>query len=239
LAYVQLYAGNHPEAVAAVEKALSFDPNLSPVDRQVAGLAFLLAGETSKAVETLERSREETPGAGDFWITLAAAYARAGRLDDAKSAVAEGVSLLAGMDSLSGWLISCAHFRKPEDLALIIDALREAGLPHWPFGFANDEGDQLKGEEIASLVFGHILHGELEPDGQPALMQIAQNGKAGFRSRTRMMTETVFVEGDLLCEQSENMFGRPDCGPVYIRKEPDREYTFVNSSKVFHFTVVK
>ena len=32
-----------------------------------------------------------------------------------------------------------------------------------------------------------------------------------------MLTETVYVDGDLLCEQSENMFGRPDCGPVYRR----------------------
>jgi adenylate cyclase len=239
LAYVQLYAGNRAEAVAAVDKALSFDPNLSPVDRQVAGLAFMLAGENAKAVETLERSREETPGTGDFWITLAAAYARAGRLEEAKAAVAKGVSLLAGMDSLSGWRITCAHFRKPEDLALIIDALREAGLPQWPFGFIGDERDQLDGEAIASLVLGHLLQGELEPDGQPALMQIAQNGKAGFRSRTRMLTEMVFVRGDLLCEQSENMFGRPDCGPVYGRKDPDKGYTYVNSSKVFHFVVAK
>jgi hypothetical protein len=54
-----------------------------------------------------------------------------------------------------------------------------------------------------------------------------------------MLTETVFIRGDLLCEQSENMFGRPDCGPVYRRKEPDKGYTYVNSSKVFHFVVTK
>ena len=41
--------------------------------------------------------------------------------------------------------------------------------------------------------------------------------QAAFRSTTRMVTETVYVDGDLLCEQSENMFGRPDCGPVYKR----------------------
>ena len=42
------------------------------------------------------------------------------------------------------------------------------------------------------------------------------------------------------CEQSKNMFGRPDCGPVYKRGGADgKAYTFVNSGKVFHFVAVK
>ena len=53
---------------------------------------------------------------------------------------------------------------------------------------------------------------------------------------TRMLTETVYVDRDLLCEQSENMFGRPDCGPVYKRSDAaGKGYTYVNSGKVFHF----
>ena len=41
LGYVQLFAGNHAEAAAAVETALKLDPNLSPIDREIAGLVFL------------------------------------------------------------------------------------------------------------------------------------------------------------------------------------------------------
>jgi adenylate cyclase len=51
-----------------------------------------------------------------------------------------------------------------------------------------------------------------------------------------MFTETVYVDGDQLCEQSENMFGRPDCGPVYRRSDADGGgHIFVNSGKLFHF----
>ena len=140
---------------------------------------------------------------------------------------------------MAAWRISFAHFRNAQDLALIIDALRQAGLPEWPFGFTADEQDRLKGEEIASLVLGHTLQGQLEPDGQPAIMQIGRDGKAGFRTMTRMLTETVYVDRDLLCEQSENMFGRPDCGPVYRRSDAaGKGYSYVNSSKVFHFVTV-
>lgn len=240
--YVQLFAGNHAEAAVAVETALRLDPNLSPINRQIAGLVFLIQGNTDKAIEALERARDEAPSVGDFRIDLAAAYARAGRLPDARAAVAEGLrsTSTAGSDSLSAYRLNGAQYRNPRDLALIIDALQQAGLPEWPFGFTGDEHNRLKGEEIASLVLGHTLQGQLEPGLQPAFLQIGSDGKAAFRSTTRLVTETVYVDGDLLCELSENMFGRPDCGPVYKRRDDGGGgYSFVNSSKVFHFAVVQ
>ena len=67
------------------------------------------------------------------------------------------------LPGLAAWRIGYAHFRNAQDLALIIDALRQAGMPEWPFGFTADESDQVKGAEIASLVLGHALQGQLEP----------------------------------------------------------------------------
>jgi TolB-like protein/class 3 adenylate cyclase/Flp pilus assembly protein TadD len=238
LGYVQLFSGNHTEAVTAVETALRLDPNLPPIDREIAGLAFLLQGDNAKAIEILEGARDDAPEVGDFRITLAMAYARAGRLPDAQASIADGLRRNPAFDSLAAWRINGVHFRKAPDLAFIVDALHLAGLPEWPFGFTADERNRLKGGEIARLVLGHTLQGELEPDRQPALLQIAPDGTAGFRTMTRMLTETVHVDRDLLCEQSENMFGRPDCGPVYKRSEAaGTGYTFVNTSKVFHFSV--
>ncbi|MBM2715802.1 tetratricopeptide repeat protein [Mesorhizobium caraganae] len=242
LGYVQLFAGNHAEAAAAVETALRLDPNLSPINRQIAGLVFLIQGSNEKAIEALERTRDDAPSVGDFRITLGAAYARAGRLQDARAAVAEGLGSMStpGFDSLSAYRLNGAQYRNPRDLALIIDALQQAGLPEWPFGFTGDERNRLKGEEIASLVLGHTLQGQLEPGLQQAFLQIGSDGKAAFRSTTRLVTETVRVDGDLLCELSENMFGRPDCGPVYKRRDNGGGgYSFVNSSKVFHFAVIQ
>ncbi|HEY7763366.1 MAG TPA: tetratricopeptide repeat protein, partial [Aestuariivirgaceae bacterium] len=243
LAYVQLFAGNHAEAAAAVETALRLDPNLSPIDRHIAGLVYLLRDDTSKAIETLERTRDDAPTAGDFQVTLAAAYARAGRLPDAKTTMA--AALRGGpdavvADSLAAWRTSNVHFRNTRDLVLLLDALRLAGLPEWPYGFTADERDRLTGEEIASLVLGHTLQGQIEP-GSPAIMQIDRLGNAAFRSVMQLLTGTVYIDGDLLCERSENMFGRPDCGPIYKRTSADSTspYTYVNSSKVFYFSVVK
>ncbi|HKG72742.1 MAG TPA: tetratricopeptide repeat protein [Aestuariivirgaceae bacterium] len=241
LGYVQLFAGDHAEAATAVETALRLDPNLSPIDREIAGLVFLLGGDTAKAIGTLERTRADAPAAADFHITLAAAYARAGRLTDAHAAMANGLRLQrAAFDSIAAWRVSYAHFRNKDDLALLIDALRQAGMPEWAFGFRGKERDRLTGEEIALLVLGHTLQGQIEP-GYPAIMQIDRNGNAAFRSITQLLTGTVHIDRDLLCEKSENMFGRPDCGPVYKQTDSTgkRSYAYANASKVFYFSQVK
>lgn len=237
-AYVQLVAGNHAEAAAAVETALKHDPNLAAIDRYTAGLVFYLQRDYAKAIDSFERARDVSPGNGEFVTALAMAYVRAGRLDDARATVAEGVRLRAS--PLATWRLNLAHFRKP-DLAFILDALREAGLPEWPFGFNGNERDRLNGEEIANTVMGKLLRGKTGPSGRPAMMQIGLDGKAAFRSATQLMTETVFVKDDMLCEQSENAFGRADCGPVYRRaNSPDENsYAYVNSTRLFYFSPVK
>ena len=123
----------------------------------------------------------------------------------------------------------------------MVDALKQAGLPEWPFGFTADERDRLNGEQIASLVLGHTLRGKLEPSLQPAILQIGSDGQAAFRSTTRMITETVYVDQDLLCEQSENMFGRPDCGPAFGQRDTfgSDGLRLCNSSKIFYFSPIK
>jgi hypothetical protein len=90
------------------------------------------------------------------------------------------------------------------------------------------------------LVFGHTLQGQIEP-GSPAIMQIDKVGNAAFRSVRQLLTGTVFIDGDLLCERSENMFGRPDCGPVYRHTDSNgkQSYAYANSRNVFYFSQTK
>jgi adenylate cyclase len=125
-------------------------------------------------------------------------------------------------------------------LTFLVETLREAGLPEWPFNFSADENDRLNDEAIARLVLGHTLQGRIEP-GVPTMMQIGQDGKTAFRSSIQFLTETVFVDRDQLCEKSENIHELADCGPVYKRKSADGgpSYAYVNSSKVFYFSPVK
>jgi adenylate cyclase len=221
-----------------VDALLKHEPSLAAIDRYTAGLVFYLHRDYAKAIDNFERARIGSPGNGEFVAALAMAYVRAGRLGDARAAVAEGVRLHAS--PLATWRLNLAHLRT-QDLAFILDALREAGLPEWPFGFNGDERDRLKGDEIASTVMGKLLRGRTGPLGRPALMQIGLDGKTAFRSATQLTTETVFVKDDMLCEQSENAFGRADCGPVYRRQNSDdgNSYAYVNSTRLFYFSPVK
>ena len=239
LGYVYLFAGKFAEAAAAIETALRLDPNLSPIDRLTAGLVFFFNGENDRAVAALERARDEAPGVSQILVSLAAAYARGGRLADARAAVAQAIRSPPNYTSLAAIRMNWRHFRNSKDLTSLVDALRQAGLPEWPFSFSADEHDRLSGDEIARLVPGHTLQGRVEP-GSPALMQVGRDGTAAFRTSRQFFTETVFVDRDDLCEQSESLFGRADCGPVYKRDSADQlGYVYVNSGKVFYFSAVK
>jgi adenylate cyclase len=240
LGYVYLVAGQFAEAAASIETALKLDPNLSPIDRLVAGLVFLFNGENDRAIATLERARDDAPSVGQTLISLGAAYARGGRIADARAAVAEGIRFPPNYSSLAAIRIIWAHFRNDKDLKFLTDTLREAGLPEWPFSFSGVDHDRLNGEAIAQLVLGHTLKGRIEP-GLPTMMQIGEDGKTAFRSSRQFLTETVGVNGDQLCEKSENMWGRADCGPVYRwdRGAAEPSYAYANSSKVFYFSPVK
>jgi adenylate cyclase len=237
LGYVYMFDGAFPEATMAIEAALRLDPDLSPVDRQVAGLVFFFDRDSQRAISELERARDDAPGVGNIMISLGAAYTLAGRLDEARATVTHGLSYRPNDNSISAIRIGWSHFRNEQDQETFIDALRRAGLPQWPFGFQGDPTKQLKGEDIAKLVVGHTLRGFIEPNQAPAIMQIGADGQAAFRSPVQFNTETVFVRGDLMCEQSENLFGRADCGPVF-RRDGDPAFTFVNSRVAFHFSPV-
>jgi adenylate cyclase len=242
LSLVLTFAGSHAEAVAVTEQSLRLDPNPPTSDRLVAGMAFSLHGDHTRAIDVLEHARVVAPGVEDIHALLAMAYARGGRLDDARSAAAEALRLTPSLN-VGIYRTSYAHFRSDQDLASVLDAMREAGLPEWPFGFRGDERDRLNGTEIGSLAFGRTWQGRFEGTG-PALMQIGRDGKTAIRTSREILTGIAFVDGDMLCEQSVSIFfGRVYCGPIYRR--PGRQdanetsYTYVNFANVFHFSPVE
>src|SRR5215475_4835764 len=240
LSLVLTFAGRHAEAVAAIETAQRLNPSLSTSERLIAGLAFLLHGDYVRAIEILERARAEAPGLIDVPTLLAAAYARAGRLNEARAMAAEATRLVP-VTAVETWRVLYAHFRNSQDLERVLDAMRDAGLPQWPFDFRGEERDRLNGEDISRLAFGRTWQGRTEA-GESALLQFSRDGKTAFRTPTQIVTGTAFVDGDMLCQQSDNvLLGRPRCGPIYRQKHGanEPEYTYVNAYFVFHFSPVE
>jgi TolB-like protein/class 3 adenylate cyclase/Tfp pilus assembly protein PilF len=242
LSFVLTFGGRHAEAVAAVETALRLNPSLATGDRLVAGLAFLLDNQPGRAIEILERARAEAPDVDTVHMLLTAAYARAGRTDEARRAAAEAVRL-GPLNSVGLYGVVYEGLRNKKDLAQLLDDLRAGGMPEWGHGFHASGYERLGGAEIHRLAFGRTWQGRVEGGG-PAIEQVQPDGKLAFRTTTYIATGAAFVDGDMLCERLESMtLGRPVCGPVYRRTErsaaDDLPYVYVNGTKVFRFAPVE
>jgi tetratricopeptide (TPR) repeat protein len=242
LSLVLTFSSRHADAVAAVQTAAQLNPNLPTGDRIVAGLAFLLNDQPERAIDILERARAEAPNVDDIHVVLTAAYTLTGRTDAARGAAAEAVRLSPNL-CVELYRVNFSYLRSDQDLAKILDALRAGGLPEWPYGFNAGSRDRLTAAEIERLAFGRTWQGRLDGGGR-ALALIKPNGELVFRTTTQLVTGRAFVSGDMLCERIEALsLGRPVCGPVYSRTNPSSEddlaYTYVNASKVFHFSPVE
>ena len=242
LSFVLTFSGRHPEAVAAIEMAIRLNPSLPAGDHVYAGLTFLLNDQPERAIEILEGARAEGPSVDDTHQMLAAAYTLAGRTDAARSAAAEALRL-GPVLCVELFRVTRAHFDNDQDLAKILDALRAAGLPEWPYGFSADSRDRLTAAEIDGLAFGRTWQGRVDGGGA-ALMQMKPKGDLVFRTMAQIAIGKAFLSGDMLCERIKaSSHGRPVCGPVYRHTassgEDDLAYTYVNASKVFHFSPVE
>lgn len=124
LASVQLYLGRPDEAIKTFETTLRFSPVMD-VDRLLElGFAYYLVSRYDAAIKTLEQGVSLNPNHAFLHIALAAAYAQAGRLDDAARAVASVRRLHPFFEvALFG-----TRFRNPQDRERIIEGLRKAGL---------------------------------------------------------------------------------------------------------------
>jgi DNA-binding winged helix-turn-helix (wHTH) protein/tetratricopeptide (TPR) repeat protein len=94
----QLYLGRFDDALATFRQADRFDtPTVSRWTWLLgAGWANLLLGRGEDAVPWLERSIAITPATGRSHMLLAAAYQHAGRSDDARVAMRDGLRLAPG-----------------------------------------------------------------------------------------------------------------------------------------------
>jgi adenylate cyclase len=242
LSFVLTFSGRHADAVTAIETAIKFNKSLPVGDSILAGLTFLLNDQPERAIAMLESARVKAPGVDDTHVMLAAAYALAGRSDAARSAAAEAVRLSPNV-CVELYRVTLAHFNSDKDLARILSALRASGLPEWPYRFTAGSRDRLTADEIKNLAFGHTWQGRIEGGGS-ALMQMKPNGDLVFRTISRIATGKARISSDTLCERIEgSSLGRSACGPVYRRAissgENELAYTYVNASKVFHFSPVE
>jgi adenylate cyclase len=238
-AIVLTYAGRPSEAMAAMETALRLNPKPPAYVHGYHGFVLYMNHRYEQSVEALEKV--EASVQSDFGLeTLAMAYARLGRRKEAKAAIERLLERWSNQ-SLAFVRVAYAHHRRKEDLAQRLDALRDAGLPAWPYGFQGSAEDRLDGDAVQTLTFGRSWSGHLE-DGRPFMQQVSANGDAVQRVAGGLIVGTASISGDLLCMQSPaTLLGRRHCGPVYRNPggtaRDQNEYVHPNADTVRYFSL--
>ena len=124
LGTTMLYMGRTHEAIQLLKTGLRFDPYAKLQHDWNLALAYYLEGNYDDAIITLEQGLMHDPDSPWKYIALTAAYAQAGRREDAQRA-AEKVKKLHPFFELES---SYNLFRNPEDRKKFHDGLRKAGF---------------------------------------------------------------------------------------------------------------
>jgi tetratricopeptide (TPR) repeat protein len=103
---------------------LRYHPYTGPDDYGRLALAYYLKGRYEDAIITLEPGLVRNPNSSWLYISLAAAYAQAGRKEDAKRSAEMAMKLHPFFEVESSFTL----FRNPADREKILEGLRKAGL---------------------------------------------------------------------------------------------------------------
>jgi tetratricopeptide (TPR) repeat protein len=127
--FLRLWRGEPDDAIERFARAMRLSPLDPEMYRMEAGtaMAHLLAGRIDAASSWAERAFRRLPSFMLPVSVIAASYARAGRMDEARRAMDHLRQLDPALraSNISDWL----PLRRPKDLAAFADGLRRAGLP--------------------------------------------------------------------------------------------------------------
>ena len=127
LGWILHFAGRPSDGLASMERAVRLNPRVPSVYRLVRGALYYSQGDIDKALSDFEPAVDISPTYQQLRISLAAAYAAAGRLDEAQW---ESGELLALYPEFSvSYVERSFPIRDPGYLERFVADLRKAGLP--------------------------------------------------------------------------------------------------------------
>ena len=168
--------GRAADARDYLAAAARVDPQPNPYRHFLAGLIAFCMEEFDDAVASLEKATPEEIGTDNNrrqrLYLLAAAHAHLGHTSEAAAARTE-LEAIRGNESALTAMHEFA-FKQQSDIERLWKGLSKAGLPDFPFGL--DAKNQLTGEEIRSLVFGHELRGRRVDPEEPYVRTTTTDG---------------------------------------------------------------
>jgi len=126
-AWIEHFDGRIAEGLASMEQAVRLNPRIPSVYRVIRGALHYAQADLDKAIADLEIAVEVNPSFQNARIWLTAAYAAAGRIEDAQWQSSEILALHSDFSSLhSLWAFP---IRDPAYSDRFLRDLRRAGLP--------------------------------------------------------------------------------------------------------------
>jgi len=113
------------EGIAALERSIRLDPRRSAVRFNQIALALYYTGEYEAAVDAANRAIRSSPNYPNPYRWLAAALGQLGRIEEAKQALEKAIAIAPA--SFDMYVRERVPWRRPEDLAHMLEGLRKAG----------------------------------------------------------------------------------------------------------------
>jgi len=203
-------AGRVQDGLDAITSAMRIDPHYSPIYLHYLAKAQFGLGEFTEAAATWERATTRNPDQSWWFVFLASAYGHLGRLADAKAAIAKADAGFGNWAQTTVLLASALSYKDRDDLDRVLDGLRKAGVPELPFDHDKRASDQLGGDAIRALLFGHTARGSYT-DGKPFELERTADGTIPGNSGSE--TGRSVIEDTRLCDLDP--VGGRTCGAVF------------------------
>ncbi len=220
-------AGQHEDALLAMDKALRLDPRPRPLYYNTLGRIQFALHDYVNAVENLEKSAEQLDTTENWWynIYLYASYAYLGDTERFALVLERDISIISQI-SLSEVRMT-GFYRRNEDMNHFLEGLRRAGSTEYPYGFQPEQhlDQKISGDRVRDLLFGHTFQALHE--GRPSLptqFSFSADGLATWQMRHDISdTGRARIEGDGVCIRFPVITrGREVCYQVFANQNEDQ-----------------
>lgn len=240
-------SGLPEDAEQEIEIALRLDPKPDIPSLDAAGHVYFELRNYEKALSVFREIQSRTPNAHNGNNGVLVSAAKLGLMDEARAALEANYKIFPGY-SMQLWYI----FYRDRAISVrehLIAAMREGGVPEWPFGFQGEDAERLEGREIEALFFGRTIKGDCVA-GEHFTMEVAKDGafrtqihayKRGGKKTAVNRYGTIRISDGAMCETDPTiMLGREACYPIFRDREnmtADRNaYAWASSLNVFRFS---
>lgn len=239
LALTLSYAGHTTEARAQLTQLQRLDPIPRPEWYLIFGQVAFADGRYDAAIADFAAVWPTLAQNALLLEHLAAALALQGRLRQANQITDRLVSLMPNANlRLTKQRYALLRDRKQNER--LLEGLRRAGLPEWPYRFIPNEKLRLTGRDLAALTQGAQWTGQL---GNGSTFRLESDAEGGFtfHADNVQVSGRQFLRDDELCQVTPvRPAAGETCGSVYRNPDgqnPESKFVFVSADDVRYFSI--